>query len=168
MGSFERFSEDKFPDKKHFYKPLEDKNISEKDYLHAVKICNNFKTKNMADYHNLYLKTDVLLLADTFEKFINKSLEFYKLDSSYYFSFPGLNWDAMSKMTETKLLLIFDINKYYFVEKGLRRGISYISKKFCEANNKYMENYDHAKESKYIIDLDANNLHEWAMSRYLW
>ena len=73
----------------------------------------------------------------------------------------------MSKMTDIKLELIFDIDKYYFVEKGLRGGISYISKRFCEANNKYMKNYDPAKESKYIIDLDANNLYESAMSRYL-
>ena len=76
--------------------------------------------KIMGDYHDLYLKTDVLLLADVFEKFINRSLEFYKLDISYYFSFTGFSWDAMSKTTEIKLELISDINKYYFVEKGLR------------------------------------------------
>ena len=76
IDSFERFSEDKLPDKKHFYKSLKNKHISEKDYLHAVKIWNNFEMKNMGDYHVLYLKTDVLLLADAFEKFINRSLEF--------------------------------------------------------------------------------------------
>ena len=59
--------------------------------------------KNMGDYHDLYLKTDVLWLADVFEKFIDRSLEFYKLDPSYYFSYPGLGWDAMLKMTEIKL-----------------------------------------------------------------
>ena len=76
----------------------------------------------MSDYHDLHLKTDVL------EKFINKSLKFYKLDPSYYFSALGLSWDAVLKMTETKLKLISGIDKYYFVEKGLREGISYISK----------------------------------------
>ena len=65
-----------------------------------------------------------MLLADVFEKFINRSLEFYKLDPCYYFSFIGLSWDAMSKTTEIKLELISDINKYYFVEKGLRGWIS--------------------------------------------
>ena len=163
--SFERFSEDKLPDKKHFYKSLANKHISEKDYLHAVKIWNNFEMKNIGDYHDLYLKTDVLLLTD--EKFINRSLEFYNLDPSYHFSSPGLSWDAMLEMTEIKLELISDIDKYYFVEKGLRGGISYISKRFSETNNKYMKNYDPTKESKYIIDFDANNLYGWGISRYL-
>ena len=123
--------------------------------------------KNIGDYHDLYLKTDVLLLTDVFEKFINRSLEFYNLDPSYHFSSPGLSWDAMLEMTEIKLELISDIDKYYFVEKGLRGGISYISKRFSEANNKYMKNYDPTKESKYIIDFDANNLYGWGISRYL-
>ena len=100
MDSFEIFSEDKLPDKKHFYKSLKNKHISEKDYLHAVRIWNKFEMKNIGDYHDLYLKTDVLLLADVFENFINRSLEFYKLDPSYYFSFSGLSWDTMLKMTE--------------------------------------------------------------------
>ena len=65
--------------KKHFYKSLKKKHISEKDYLHTVKVWNNFEMKNISDYHDLYLKTDVLLLADVFEKFINRSLEFYKV-----------------------------------------------------------------------------------------
>ena len=84
--------------------------------------------KNIGDYHNLYLKTDVLLLAGVFEKFVNRLLKFYNLDPSYCFSSPRLSWDAMLKMTEIKLELISEIEKYYFVEKGLRGGISYISK----------------------------------------
>ena len=160
MDSFERFSKDKLPDKKkHFYRFWKNKHISKKDYLHAVKIWNNFKMKNMRHYHHLYLQTDVLLLADVFEKFINRSLEFYKLHPSYYFSPPGLSWDAAWKMTEIKLKLIYNIDKYNFVEKGLRGGISYISKRFREANNKYIKNYDPVKEIKYIKDLDA----KWKM-----
>ena len=81
MDSFERFSKYILPDKKHFYKSLKNKHISEKDYLHAIKILNNFEMKNMSNYHDLYFKTDVLLLADIFEKIIiNRSIEFYKLD----------------------------------------------------------------------------------------
>ena len=57
----------------------------------------------MGDYHNHYLKKDVLLLADVFEKFIDTCLKFYKLDPCHYFSFPGLSWDAMFKMTGVKL-----------------------------------------------------------------
>ena len=84
MDSFERFDEDKLPDKKHLW-VFKNKLITKKDYLYAAKIWNNFKIKNMGDYHDLYLKTDVFLLADVFEEFINRSLEFYKLDPSYDF-----------------------------------------------------------------------------------
>ena len=80
--------------------------------------------KNMADYHDHYLKKDVLLLADVFEKFTSESLKFYKLKPSHYFSSPGLSWDAMLKMTGIKLELIPDIDKHSFIEKGLRGGIS--------------------------------------------
>ena len=142
MDSFERFFENKLPYKKHSSKSLNNKHMKEKDYLHAVKIWNNLEMINMGDYHDLYLKTDVLLLADIFDKFVNRSLEFYKLDPSYYFSSSGLSWDAMLKMTEIELELISDSGKYYFVEKGLREGISYISKRFSKTNNKYMKKYD--------------------------
>ena len=98
------------------------------------------------DYHDLYLKTDVLLLADILDKFINISLEFYKLDPSYYFSSPGLSWDAILKMNEIKLELISGIGKYYFIEKGLRGRLSYISKRFSKANNKISENHDPTKQ----------------------
>ena len=82
--------------------------------------------KNMGDYHDHYLKKDVLLLADVFEKFTSKSLKLSKLDSSHYFSSPGLSWNAMLKMTGIKLKLISDINMHLFIEKRLREGISYI------------------------------------------
>ena len=72
----------------------------------------------IGDYHDLYLKTDVLLLADIFEKFINTCLNYYKLDPFYFFSSPGLSWDAMLKMTEIELELINDIDIHLFIEKG--------------------------------------------------
>ena len=83
----------------------------------------------MGDYHNHYLKKDILLLADFFEKFIGTCLKFYGLDPCHYFSSPGLSWNAMLKMTIIKLEKISDINKYLFIEKGLRGGISYIAKR---------------------------------------
>ena len=122
--------------------------------------------KNMSDHHDHYLKKDVLLL-DVFEMFIDMCLKFYKLDPCHYFSSPGLSWDAMLKMTGVKLEKIVDIHMYLFIEKGLRGGISYIAKRYSEANNKCMENYDSTKLSKYISYLDMNNLYIWAMSSYL-
>ena len=123
-----------------------------------------FKISTMGDYHDLYLKTDVLLLADIFEKFINTCLEYYGLDPYHYFGSPGLSWDAMLEMTEIELELISDIDMHLFVERGMRGGISYIAKRHSRANNKY---YDDKKPSKYIMYLDANNLYGWAMSQYL-
>ena len=77
------------------------------------KIWNKFEMKNMGDYHDHYLKKDVLLLADVFEGFISTCLKHYKLDPCLYLSSPGLSWDAMLKMTKTK----YHIDKYYLLKK---------------------------------------------------
>ena len=173
IGSFKRFSEDKLPDKSKFFSSLEDECIiSEKDYQRANNVWNAFKMKTMGDYHDLYLKTDVLLLADLFGKFIKTCLDYYGLDPCHYFSSPGLSWDAMLKMTGIELELIVHIDMHLFIEKGMRGVISYIVKKQSKANNKYMKDYDGSKcnsieESVYIIYLDANNLYGWAMAQYL-
>ena len=123
--------------------------------------------KNMGDYHNHYLKKDVLLLADFFEKFIGTCLKYYELDPCHYFSSPGLSLDEMLKMTDVKLEKISDIDLYLFIEKGTRGGISYIAKRYAKANNKYMCDYDPNKPSTFITYLDKNNLYGWAMSEYL-
>ena len=117
--------------------------------------------KNVGDYHNHYLKKDVLLLVDVFEEFIHTCLKFYELDPCHYFSSPGLSWDTMLKMTSVKLEKISDINTHLFIEKGLKRGISYIGKRYAKANIKYLENL------KFVTYLDMNNLYDWAMSNYL-
>ena len=117
----------------------------------------------MGDYHDHYLEKDVLLLTDFCENFIDTSLKLYGLDLYHNFSSPGLSLDAMLKMAGVKLEKISDIDKYLFIEKGLRGGISYIAKKYAKANNKYMNDYDSKKLSKFITYLDMNNLYGWAM-----
>ena len=96
--------------------------------------------------------------------FVDTCLRFCKLNPCHYFSSPGLSWDAMLKMTGVKLEKISDIDKYLFIEKGLRGGISYIAKRYAKANDKYMKNYNPRKPSKYITYLDMNNLYGWTMS----
>ena len=103
-------------------------------------------------------KKDVLFLADVSEKFVTTRLKFYRLDPCHYFSYPGLSWDAMLKMTSLKLEKISDIGKYLFIEKGLRGGISYIAMRYTKANKKYMNDYNSKKPSTFITYLDMNNL----------
>ena len=126
-----------------------------------------FKLNTVGDYHDLYLKTDVLLLADVFEKFVSSCLDYYGLDLCNYFSHPGLSWDAMLKLTGIELDIISDIDMHLFIEKGMGDGICYIAKRQSKANNKCKERYDSSKESLYITYLGANNLHGHAMNRYL-
>ena len=166
MDSFDKFNES-LPNKEDFYSILNDEHISDKDYEHAKDVWNTFSLKNMGEYHDLYLQSDILLLADVFENFRKTCLEYYKLDPCHYFGSPGLSWDAMLKMTDIKLELMTDIDMFQFIEKGMRGGISYIANRYGKANNKYMKDHDKKLPSKYIMYLDANNLYGWAMSQYL-
>ena len=131
------------------------------------KIWDKFKMKNMGDYHDHYLKKDVLLLTDVFEKFIDICLKYYGLDPCHYFSAPGLSWDAMLKMTSAKLEKTSDIDQYLFIEKGSIGGVSYIAKRYAKANSKHMNDCDSNKQSTFITYLDKNNLYGRAMSEYL-
>ena len=121
----------------------------------------------MGNYNDHYLKKDVLLLVDVFKKFIKTCLKYYEVDPCHYFSSPGLSWVAMLTTTDVKLEKIYDIDKYLFIEKGSRGGISYTAKRYAKANNKYINDYDSNKPSTFITYLDKNNLYGWSMSEYL-
>ena len=167
MDSLSKFSNTKLPQKEDFYSLLNDEGISDDDYQHAKDVWNTFKIKDMGEYHDLYLKTDILLLADVFENFRLACLENYRLDPSHYVSSPGLSWDAMLKMTGINLELITDIDQQLFIEKGMRGGISIITHRCGKANNSYIKSYNSKDDTSYIIYLDANNLYGWAMCRPL-
>ena len=167
IDSFSKFYDRELPQREEFYSLLTDNNISEDDYSHAKNVWNTFNLKNMGEYHDLYLKTDILLLTDVFENFRKTCLTYYKLDPLHYITSPGLAWDAMLKMTGINLKLITDIDMQLFIEKGLRGGISYIAHRHAEANNKYMKNFDIDKLISFLMYLDANNLYGWAMSKPL-
>ena len=138
MNSFDKFNE-KLPTKENFFSIMNNEHISNKDYQHAKTVWETFNLKTMGEYHDLYLKSDILLLADVFENFRKTCLEYYKLDPCHYFTSPGLSWDAMLKMTNIKLELMTDIDMFQFIEKGMRGGISYIANRYGKANNKYMK-----------------------------
>ena len=117
------------------------------------------KIKNLGEYHDLYVQTDTLLLADVFENFRNMCLNIYELDSAYLVSAPALAWQACLKKTEVKLELLTDYDMILMIEKGIRGGISQATHSYAKENNKYMKNYDKNIESSYIQYLDENNLY---------
>ena len=167
VSSNEKLSETQLPPKEEFYSKLNDEDITDDDYQHAINVWNTFKCKTIRDYHDLYLKSDVLLLSDVFENFRNTCLHHYNLDPAHYYTSPGLAWDACLKETGQELQLLHDYDMLMMFERGIRGGISHISKRYAEANNKYMKDYDPDEESTYIQYLDANNLYGWAMSQSL-
>ena len=121
----------------------------------------------MRDYHDIYLKTDVFLLADVFEKFRQMSLESYGLEPSHYYSLPGLSWDAALKYSDVELELITDVNMYQMVERGLRGGIAMISHRYAKSNIPSQHDYNPQEALRSLIYLDANSLYPWAMCQPL-
>ena len=168
MDSEEKFNDTKPPPQRAFYSNLSGKGISNKNYNRVLNVWNTFNMKIFKEYHELYNITDVLLLADVFENFRDLCLKIYGLDPVYYFTAPGLAWDACLKVTGVQLELLSDPNMLLMFEKGIRGGISIISNRYGEANNKYLrKGYNKNLPSKYLMYLDANNLYGCAMSEKL-
>ena len=168
MDSLEKLKETALPPKEAFYSRLNDGGISDEDYAHAQNVWKTFKMKYFKDYHELYNKVDVLLLADVFENFRNICVTNYELDPAHYYTAPGLAWDAALKVTDVSLELLSDIDMLLMCEKGFRGGVSMISNRYAKANNKYMgDKFNSNEPPKYIQYLDANNLYGWAMSKPL-
>ena len=167
MNSMERFDETSLPDKKYFYNRLNAKDISKKEYKHAQAVWDTLGCNTMRDYHNEYLTSDVLLLADVFENFRKMSKETYGLDPIHYYSLPGLSWDAMLKYTGVELDLVTDIDMYQMVEKGIRGGISQISHRYATTNHPSMASFNPKEEMRTLTYQDANALYSWAMSQLL-
>ena len=167
MDNWNRFNESKLPDKAKFYSKLNMNEVSDKDYEHARKVWKEFEIKNMGEYHDLYLLTDTILLANVFESFGNVCMENYCLDPGHFYTAPGLAWKACLKKTEIVLELPQDMDMLLMFEPGIRGGITQAVHRYASANNPYMEEYDKDKETNYLQYLDANNLYGWAMSQPL-
>ena len=159
LDSFEKFGETKLPEKEKFYSNLSDKGITDEEYEHAKQVWETFGCRNLGNYHDLYVATDTLLLADVFENFRKVCQEKYGLDPAHYYSAPGLSWDALLKKTGVELELLTDLDMHLFIERGMRGGISMASKRYAKANNPLVEGYDPTQLTNYITYLDANNLY---------
>ena len=168
MNSIEKFEDESLPTKDMFYSRLSEDNITDEDYEKAKVIWKHFKIKNMGEYHDLHLKTDVLLLTDIFEKFRDVCIQDYGLDPVYYYTLPKFAFDAMLKLTGVEIDLVYDQDMYEMIETGLRGGMTQTTCKKVEANNIYMDDdFDESTESSYINYFDANNLYGLAMIQKL-
>ena len=118
--------------------------------MHANNVFKTFELNNLGDYHDLYVKSDTLLLADVFENFRNACLSNYELDLAHFVSLPGLAWQACLKKTNVELELLTDYDMLLMIEEGIRGGICHAIQRYAKANNKYMKDYDKKKKSSYI------------------
>lgn len=156
VDSIERLGETTLPSQAQFYSELNEDEIDDEEYKFACEIWAKFQIKTLGEYSELYLKTDVLLLADVFENFRDICHKIYNLDPAHYYTSPGLSFDAMLKYTGVKIELITDVEMLLFVERGIRGGISQCSKRHVKANNKYMKaNYDPSKKTNFLMYLDG-------------
>ena len=122
-----KFNETSLPSKKDFYSNLNMENIDDIDYIHGNNVFKRFKLKNLGEYHDLYVQSDTLLLADVFENLRENTLVFLK-------------------KTSIELELLTDYDMFLMVEEGIRGGICHSIHRHAKANNKYMKNYDESKE----------------------
>ena len=137
MDTWEKFDETSLPDEKSFYSSLTIENISDIGYRHGNNVFKKFKLNDLGEYHDLFVQSDTLLLADAFENFRKTCIEVYELDPSNFLSVPGLAWQACLK---NKLELLTDYDTLLMVEEGIRGGICHAIHRHAKANNKYMKN----------------------------
>jgi len=173
INTFDKFNEKQLPTKDEFYSKLTESGISKKDYEHAQHVWNTFECETLLDYHNLYLKSDVLLLSDIFENFRNDFISYHSLDPANYITLPSASYNAMLlrhfRNSNDNPELLTDINMYNLFQNNIRGGITSEFKRYVKANNKYLpeDEQDKTKPSNYILYVDANNLYGYGMKQYL-
>ena len=168
MDSWDKFKETSLSSIKHFYSNLNMSGVSDADYKHVCSVWRESGIRNMGEYHDLYLRTDVILLANIFGSFRRVCQENYGLDPSHFYTVPGLAWKACLKKTGVRLKLLLDPDMLLMFERGIRGGITQSVHRWAAANNPYMgSEYDKSKPTKYLQYLDASNLYGWVMSQPL-
>ncbi|XP_077272096.1 uncharacterized protein LOC143902795 [Temnothorax americanus] len=137
VDSLDKLRESELPPREVFYSSLTDETASESDYEHATRVWQRFRERDLGEYSDLYLKTEVLLLADIFENFRDTCMASYGLDPAYYYTLPGYTWDAMLRPA------------------------------YARANNRHVPTYDSSQPDTYLMYYDVNNLYGWAMCESL-
>ena len=167
MDGPEKFNLHHLPPQSAFYSKLYDSGITDAEYAHAQAVWKTFNMTSMRQYHDVYLTSDVLLLADIFENFRSLAHSFYGLDPAHYYTLPGFSFDACLKMTRAKLELLTDIDQLIFIERGIRGGIATITNRYAKSNVPGTADYDPNKDTEYLMYLDANNLYGFAQRQML-
>ena len=176
----EKYLEIELPNKQKLFSKLNNKNISNEDYKHALNVFRTFECKDLLDYSILYLKTDLCHLSHVFQKFSNFAYKTYELDPRHSYTLSGFSWQSMLKMTKIVLELISNSDIYLLLMDTIRGGICVVNKKHVIANNIYtMKVYEESSNkkvkkklktndlNKFIMYLDANNLYGHSMSKPL-
>jgi len=164
MTSRDKFAETQLPPIEAFHDNLKDKTLKQEDYDRAQQTWSHFGIQDLQQYHDHYLLSDVLLLADVFQHFRRTVYEQHKLDCLYFITLPSLAWTTALKHTEVELDLITDPDMYLMIENNMRGDIVTISKRYASANNPYIDGYTPDKPPSYITYLDAHSLYATAMS----
>ncbi len=175
LSDYSRLSTPHLPPIEEFYNDLKRESLSEQEYRHVQTVWSHFECQTLQDYLEVYLLSDVLLLADIFENFRLQSLTHYQLDPCHFVSTPSLSWYSMLKKTKVELELLCDIDMYLMFEQNIRGGVCHVSKRYARANNPYMLGgdddegavYDPSKRTSYLMYYDQNSLYANAMSHYL-
>ena len=168
MTNWDKFKETKLSPREAFYSKLNMAGVRDEDYEHAHRVWKEFGLKDLGEYHDLYLKTDVILLANVYEEFRKVCLKNYGLDPVHFYTAPGLAWKACLKKTRIRLELLLDPDMLLMFERGIRGGITQSVNGWAKANNPYMgSEFNPDEKTNYLQYLDANNLYGWAMSRSL-
>ena len=168
MSSWDKFEESQLPPIEAFYSSLNMSNVSKGDCEHVQRLWKEFRIHNLREYHDLYLLTNVILLANAFEAFRDTCLEHYSLNPAHFYTSPRLAWKARLKCTVIRLELLTDPDMLLMSEHGIRGGITQAVHRYAAVNNPYMsDKFDPNESTCYLQYQDANNLYGWAMSQLL-
>lgn len=167
VNSWDSYNDTRLPSKKNFFSSLTNKHISEQDYIHALNVWNIFNIRTLGEYTDLYLQTDVLLLADVFQNFRLTCRKNYKLDPAFYLTSPSLSFDAMLLKTGVHLQLIDNLEILRMIQSGIRGGVCLCSTRYAKSNNKYLNDYNRDEPDNYLIYIDCNNLYGHSLSAFL-
>ena len=164
MTDWDKFKEMKLPPREAFYSKLNMAGVREEDYEHANRTWKEFDLKDLGEYHDLYLKMEVILLANVFEALRKVCLKNYGLDPAHFYT----AWKACLKKTRIRLEFLLDPDMLLMFKRGIRGGITQSVNRWAKANNPYMgSDFAPDNPTKYLQYLDPNNFYGWAMSQPL-